>query len=184
MHTAQIFGQIFGACMGNWVCLSVSLSVRWKILNKDIVKQFPKLTVALIKVTYVYLIGSKVVLYTLCFSSCFLFNVLIIRHFNTLDMVESRYSLTQHVSIIRWSLGIICWLWSIPWIQVSHDRSGCVLRLLVCKTLIPPSIGHTFTSCTGRNGSYFFASYKQLLSEALYVAIRLVQGSLNWQTLM
>ena len=33
--------------------------------------------------------------YTLCFSSSFLFNVVIIRHFNTvntLDMIESRYS--------------------------------------------------------------------------------------------
>ena len=43
------------------------------------------------KVTYVYLIGSKVVLY-LCFSSSFLFNVVMICHFitvNTLDRVES-----------------------------------------------------------------------------------------------
>ena len=112
----------------DFVCQFVSLSVRWKTLNKDIVKQFPKLTVALIKVTYVYLIGSKVVLYTLCFSSSFLFNVLIIRHFNTvntLDMVESRYSLTQHVSIIRWSLGIICWLWSIY--RFSTFLNPCIL---------------------------------------------------------
>ena len=46
------------------------------------------------KVTYVYLIGSKSVL-TRCFSSSFLFNIVIIRHFNTVnavDMVESGYS--------------------------------------------------------------------------------------------
>ena len=34
------------------------------------------------KVTYVYLIGSKVVLYPLL-SGSFLFNIVIIRHFNT-----------------------------------------------------------------------------------------------------
>ena len=48
--------------------------------------------------TYVYLRESKAVLY----------NVVIIRHFNTvntLDMVESRYS---RMSIIQWSPGIIC----------------------------------------------------------------------------
>ena len=42
------------------------------------------------------LIGSKAVLY-LCFSSSFLFNVVMIRHFitvNTLDMVESGCSRT------------------------------------------------------------------------------------------
>ena len=46
------------------------------------------------KVTYVYLIGSQVVLYTRLFSS-FLLNVVMIRHFNmvnTLDIVESAYS--------------------------------------------------------------------------------------------
>ena len=45
------------------------------------------------KVTYVYLVGSNC---NFCFSSTFLFNVVIIRHFNTvniLDMVESGYSL-------------------------------------------------------------------------------------------
>ena len=48
------------------------------------------------KVTYVYLIGSKTVLY-LCFSSSFLFNIMMICHFiavNTLDMVQSGCSLT------------------------------------------------------------------------------------------
>ena len=52
------------------ICQFVSLSVRWKILNLNIdgFKRFPKLTVALKlwkKVTYVYLIGSKAVLYLL-----------------------------------------------------------------------------------------------------------------------
>jgi len=49
--------------------------------------------------------------YTLCFSGSFLFNVVIILHFNTvntLDLVESGYLQTRHVSIIRWSPGIIC----------------------------------------------------------------------------
>ena len=44
------------------------------------------------KVAYVYLIGSKAALYTLCFFSSFLFNIVIIHHFitvNTLDMVGS-----------------------------------------------------------------------------------------------
>ena len=48
------------------------------------------------KVTYVYLIEAKRFC-TLCFSSSFLLNVVIIRHFNTvntLDMVESGYSQT------------------------------------------------------------------------------------------
>ena len=46
--------------------------------------------------TYVYLIGSKAVLYPL-FSSSFLLNIVIICYFNmvkTLDMVESGYSWT------------------------------------------------------------------------------------------
>ena len=45
------------------------------------------------KVTYVFLIGSKTVLY----PSSFLFNVVIICHFNTintLDVVDSGYSRT------------------------------------------------------------------------------------------
>ena len=47
-------------------------------------------------------------LYTLCFSSRFLFNVVIIRHFNTVNTIESGYSQTWNVStiLIRWSLGI------------------------------------------------------------------------------
>ena len=51
---------------------------------------------------------------TLCFSSNFLFNIMFICHFitvNTLDMVESGYSRTWRVSIIlqiRWIPGIIC----------------------------------------------------------------------------
>ena len=40
------------------------------------------------KVTYVYLIGSKAVLY-LCFSSSFLFNVTIISHFITVNTLDS-----------------------------------------------------------------------------------------------
>ena len=46
---------------------------------------------------------------TLCLSSSFLFNVVIIHHFNTvntLDMVESGYLQTWHVSIMQWSPGI------------------------------------------------------------------------------
>ena len=46
------------------------------------------------KLIYVYLIGSKVVLYSLLFQQ-FPINVVIICHFNmvnTLDMVESGYS--------------------------------------------------------------------------------------------
>ena len=64
-------------------------------MNIDRFKWFPKLTVALKlfkKLTYMHLIGSKAVLY-LCFSSNFLFNVVIIRHFitvKTLDILESR----------------------------------------------------------------------------------------------
>ena len=57
------------------------------------------------KVNYVYLIGSKAVLY-LCFSSSFLFNVVMIRHFimvNTLVMVESGCSQTWRMSIIQCS---------------------------------------------------------------------------------
>ena len=82
--------------LSNRFCLSFSQSVcpvksRYKqsyTISKtdgsiDIVK----------KVTYVYLIGSNC---NFCFSSTFLFNVVIIRDFNTvniLDMVESGYSL-------------------------------------------------------------------------------------------
>ena len=45
------------------------------------------------KVTYVYLMETKAVVYPPVFQR-FLFNVMIIRYFNTLDMVESGYSWT------------------------------------------------------------------------------------------
>ena len=72
------------------------------------------------------------------FSSCFLFNVGIVPHFNTvdtLDTVESRYSWTRRMSTIlwiQWSLGIICKLCrlvslSIPWSLVGRQVSKSIL---------------------------------------------------------
>ena len=104
--------------LSNWFCPSVSLSVcqsgeKLLDLKIDRFKWFPKLTVALtFKKKWPMCTSQEAKRFsTLCFSSSFLFNVIMTHHFNTvntLDMVKSRYSWTWPMFITWWSPGIIC----------------------------------------------------------------------------
>ena len=89
--------------LSNQFCPSVSLfvslfvSLSSKNLNIDRVKQISKTDNTTDIVKKVSTSQEAKRFYTLCFSSSFLFNVVIICHFNTVDtleMVESGYSRT------------------------------------------------------------------------------------------
>ena len=77
---------------------------------------------------------------TLCFSSSFLFNIVIVRHFitvNTLDMVESGCSRTWRMSIIlwiRWSPGIICTI--VPTVSIPRWGEDRWVKSILAKAKI------------------------------------------------
>ena len=74
-------------------CQFVILSVLWKFLQTGLNDSKTDSCIDIVKkVTYVYVPHKEQSGSTLCISSSFLFNVVIVHHFNmvnTLDMVES-----------------------------------------------------------------------------------------------
>ena len=90
------------------VCQLVCSSVQWNLTIR--LNNFQKMTVALtfLKRDLAMCTSQETKhLCTLCFSSSFLFNVVIICHFIAFNtLVESGYSWTWCMFIVRWSLGI------------------------------------------------------------------------------